>query len=44
MKRKYLEVEGIKCRVDKRKNYKNIRLRVIPPHGEVSCTAPEYIK
>lgn len=43
MKRKYIEVDGLRVRVDKRKTYKNIRIRVLPPHGEVAATCPEYI-
>lgn len=43
MKRKYLQVEGLRLRLDKRKAYKNIRIRVIPPHGDLAATCPEYI-
>ncbi|MDD7464117.1 MAG: SprT family zinc-dependent metalloprotease [Anaerococcus sp.] len=43
MKRKYLQVEGLRLRLDKRKTYKNIRIRVIPPHGDLAATCPEYI-
>lgn len=43
MKRKYIEAEGIKIRLDKRKNYKNIRIRVLPPKGQLAASCPEYI-
>lgn len=43
MKRKYIEVDGLKVRLDKRKSYKNIRLKVMPPYGEVAVSAPEYV-
>ncbi|MDD7306713.1 MAG: SprT family zinc-dependent metalloprotease [Peptoniphilaceae bacterium] len=43
MKRKYIQVQGLKVRLDKRKNYKNIRIRVLPPYGKVVASSPEYI-
>lgn len=43
MKRKYLQIEGLKVRLDKRKNYKNIKIKVIPPYGELAASCPEYI-
>lgn len=43
MKRKYLQIDGLKVRLDIRKNYKNIRIKVIPPYGELAASCPEYI-
>lgn len=43
MKRKYIQVDGLKVRLDKRKNYKNIKIKVIPPYGEIAASCPEYI-
>lgn len=43
MKRKYLRIEDLEFRLDKRKNYKNIRLKVLPPKGDLVVTSPEYI-
>lgn len=43
MRRKIIKIEDIEVRVDRRKNYKNLNLKIIPPLGEVRLSGPNFI-